>query len=384
MTLPEPPQLRIGSYVAAVIVAAVAVVAAIRTWTDESPRVARAVAIAGRLASVTPGDDQAVSAGEADELAAAPVAAMIPCLAALGSATPAGANWLRSALDRAADRLGPKLKAGALEMVVRDVAQPDRARTLAFSWLRSRDARRADDLLEKLLDDPASDLRRAAVENILVSADSKDDSSRKRLYERALAFAHDLDQIERIAAWLGEHGTPVDVGAVLGFVRRWKVSDAFDNTGGTGFARTDPPEVGGSRPDTTGWADATSVDKYGWIDLNTAVARRKEVHAYAVAEVRVPRACQVEVRMRSPCAVVVWVNGTKVMTHELYHAGQAFDQYVAPAELRAGSNVVLVKCCQNEQAESWAGEWRFALRICDPSGNPVATTATGDGDAQTR
>ena len=173
------------------------------------------------------------------------------------------------------------------------------------------------------------------------------------------------------------------MGAVLGFVRRWKVSDAFDNNGGTGFARTDPPELGGSPPDTTGWKDAMSVDALGFVDLNTAVARRKDVHAYAMAEVEIPQAGEFEVRTRSPCAVVVWVNGAKVMAHELYHAGQAFDQYVAPAEFRAGRNVVLVKCCQDDQAESWAGEWKFALRICDRSGTPVGTTVTGDGDAQT-
>ncbi len=375
--------LRIGATVAAAA-ATIALCAAvtIRSWPDSSPRVVQNVAIAARLAAAMPGDDQAIHAGQADELATAPAGAIVPCLSQFGSATPAGANWLRSALDRAADRLGPELKAAALEIVVRDVTQSARARTLAFSWLMARDARRADAVLETLVDDPSPDLRRAAVEKILVSAEGNDDASRKRLYERAIAFAHDLDQVERIAAWLGEHGTPVDVGAVLGFVRHWKVSDAFDNTGGAGFARTDPPELGGSPPDTTGWKDATSVDTLGFIDLNTAVARRRDVHAYAVAEVEIPQAGEFEVRMRSPCAVVVWVNGTKVMSRELYHAGQAFDQYVAHAEFRAGINTVLVKCCQNDQAENWAGEWSFALRICDRSGSPVGTTATGEGDAQ--
>jgi hypothetical protein len=31
-----------------------------------------------------------------------------------------------------------------------------------------------------------------------------------------------------------------------------------------------------------------------------------------------------------------------------------------------------VKCCQNEQTESWAGEWKFQLRITDPLGQPLA------------
>jgi hypothetical protein len=61
-----------------------------------------------------------------------------------------------------------------------------------------------------------------------------------------------------------------------------------------------------------------------------------------------------------------------VMAHEIYHASEAIDQYVAPAEFREGVNTVLVKCCQNEQTEPWAGEWKFQLRITDPLGKPLA------------
>ena len=70
--------------------------------------------------------------------------------------------------------------------------------------------------------------------------------------------------------------------------------------------------------------------------------------------------------------MVVWVNGRQVMAHEIYHASEAIDQYVAPAEFRVGENTVLVKCCQNEQTDHWAGDWKFQVRITDPLGLPLA------------
>jgi hypothetical protein len=110
------------------------------------------------------------------------------------------------------------------------------------------------------------------------------------------------------------------------------------------------------------------------IDLNAAIETKKEVLAYAVATVEMPGG-PAEVRIGSPCAVAVWVNGRPLMAHEIYHASEAIDQYVATADFRAGTNTVMVKCCQNEQTEPWAVDWRFRLRICDPLGKPLATQA---------
>lgn len=341
------------------------------------PTVEQAVAIAGELARAAGSGGQADLAAKADIVAQAPATAIVPCLAAFASATPAGANWLRSALDRAADRLGPGVSAAALEPFIRDAARPARARSLAFAWLKSRNPGRADAVLDGLLDDPALDLRREAVDKLLATADA---AAQKEAYLKGLAAARDVDQIERIAAWLGEHGDPVDITKILGFVRRWRVSEAFDNVGGAGFAKAYPPEAGTDPPDAAAWKPVTSADKHGAIDLNAAVATKKGVLAYAIADVEMPRAGAAEVRIGSPCAVIVWVNGVRVMAHEIYHASEAIDQYVAPAEFRAGTNTVLVKCCQNEQTEAWAADWKFQLRICDSLGAPLATQATGGGD----
>jgi hypothetical protein len=314
-------------------------------------------------------EGQATLAARADALAELPPEWIIPCLDALREATPGGANWLRNALERAVDRAGDDVSVERLAAVVRDPARPPRARGLAYAWLKSRQPEIAAGLLDTMLDDPALELRRDAVDKLLASAAAADDADQKAIHRKALTSARDIDQIERIAGWLAEHGEPVDLAGVLGFVRQWRVSPAFDNKGGVGFAKAYPPES--PQPDTTGWKDTASNDKHGAIDLNAALATEKGVLAYALATVEMPQAGPAEVRIGSPCAVQVWVNGARVMQHEIYHASEAIDQYVATAEFRAGPNTVLVKCCQNEQTEAWAADWKFQLRLCDPLGTPL-------------
>jgi hypothetical protein len=328
-----------------------------------------------RLAAAAAGDDQAMLAAAADRLAAITADEIRGPLAALGGATPAGANWLRSGLDRAADRLGESLGVDTLAGFVADKALAPRGRSLAFGWLEARDASRAASLLAGMLDEEALDLRRAAVEKLLADAAAGDAAAQLAAHRQALEAARDVDQVEAIATWLTEHGEPTDVAEALGFVRRWRVSGEYDNASGGGFAQAYPPEQGEAAPGMAAadWKPVVSSHKHGEIDLNAAVATKKGVLAYAVAEVEMPAAGPAEVRIGSPCAVVVWVNGRQVMAHEIYHASEAIDQYVGVAEFRQGANAVLVKCCQNEQTEPWAGEWKFQLRITDPLGRPLAT-----------
>lgn len=368
---------------AAMVALAIAVAAAgaAEHARDAVPQsAAEAVAIATQLATAAAPRGQVAGAGQvalaaqADRIAGISADWIVPCLAAFADATPAGANWLRSGLERAVDRAGAGLSTDALAAVVADVKQPPRARTLAFPWLEERDRKRADALLDSMLDDPALDLRREAVERQLAEASGGSEADSKAAYRRCLAAARDVDQIERIAGWLAEHGEPVNVTEVLGFVRRWRVSEAFDNAKGTGFGKAYPPEAAQpGPPDTSDWKPVESTDKHGIVDLNAAIATKKGVLSYAIAEVVMPRGGAAEVRIGSPCAVAVWVNGQPVMAHEIYHASEAIDQYVATAEFREGLNTVLVKCCQNEQTEPWAVDWKFQLRICDRLGTPMAT-----------
>jgi hypothetical protein len=367
--LPRPRGRRAVFRGGIIVVAALAATGAVR------PPVAGAdvPAAAVRLAAAGAGP-QADLAAIADEVAALPAPAVMASLDALAAATPAGANWLRSGLDRAAERLGGDLPAAHLAAYVADVSRPPRGRVLASSWLRARDAAAAERLLDDLLDDPALDLRREAVEKLLASADGLDPEASLGVHRRALAAARDVDQVEQIVAALADRGDKRDVARVLGFVRGWKVSGEFDNRDGVGFGRAYAPEAAlPTPPDTSSWKAVVSTDRHGTIDLNAAVATKKGVLAYALAEVEMPASGLAEVRIGSPCAVAVWVNGLPVMAHEIYHASEAIDQYVAPAEFRAGSNTILVKCCQNEQTQAWAEAWKFQLRVCDPLGTPLAT-----------
>jgi hypothetical protein len=357
---------------------AIAVVVSIHATVlaaDEPPQtVAEAMAIATDLAKASGLRGQAALSQQADRIAAMPADWIVPCLAALADATPSGGNWLRSGLERAVDRTGEGLSAGALAAVVADRKQPARVRTLAFGWLKDRDTSRAEGLLDGMLDDPAIDLRREAVEKQLAAVATADEVSQKATYQKCLAVARDVDQIERITGWLSEHGEKLNLVEVLGFVRNWRVSDAFDNAKGVGFAKAYLPEAAlPARPETEQWKAVSSADKHGAVDLNAAIATKKGVLAYAVADVVMPRGGPAEVRIGSPCAVAVWVNGKPVMSHQIYHASEAIDQYVATAEFREGTNTVMVKCCQNEQTEPWAADWKFQLRVCDSLGLPLAT-----------
>jgi hypothetical protein len=366
--IPEPRSDRMNSMYRAMVVviglAAAVVVAAAGSDAGEEADMAR------RLAAAEAGGGRADLATLADQLAAATAAEIRPALTALEAATPAGSNWLRSGLDRAVERLGAELSSDELAAWATDGTLPPRARSLAFGWLKNRDPARADRLLAGMLDETALDLRRAAVAKLLADAAGGGEAAEQAAHRQALVAARDVDQVEAIATWLSEHGEPTDVAEVLGFVRRWRVSGEYDNVGGKGFARVYPPEEGGAAAGD--WKEIVSTDRHGEVDLNAAVATKKGVLAYAEAVVEMPAAGPAEIRIGSPCAVVVWVNGQRVMGHEIYHASEAIDQYIGTAEFREGANTVLVKCCQNEQTESWAGEWKFQLRITDPLGQPLA------------
>lgn len=356
--------------------AAMAMPALVTVSAAEGPpqTVDEAVMIATDLAKAADARGQATLAAKADRIAGMRAEWIVPCLDAFADATPSGGNWLRSGIERAVEHAGDSLSAAALEAVAADRKRGPRVRTLAFGWLKARDPARSGQMLDGMLDDPALDLRREAIEKRLDAVAAADEPAQKAEYRRCLGVARDVDQIERIAGWLSEHGEKVNVAEVLGFVRTWRVSETFDNAKGAGFAMAYPPEASlPAVPKTDHWKTVVSADKHGAIDLNAAIATKKGVLAYAAADVVMPRGGPAEVRIGSPCAVAVWVNGKPVMAHEIYHASEAIDQYVATADFREGTNTVLVKCCQNEQTEPWAVDWKFQLRVCDPLGSPLAT-----------
>jgi len=318
------------------------------------------------------------------KLADADAAQLPAILVALDDASPLAANWLRGATEaivarRLAD--GGSLPTAALEEFLADRRHAPRSRRLAYEWLVRVDQTTADRLLPGMLDDPSLELRRDAVAQLIVQASAKgkqDPDAAKAILQTALQSARDLDQINDAIRKLGDLGVKIDLTSQLGFVTHWKVVGPFDNAGGRGFAVAYPPEksvdLAATYPGKSGevhWVEAEASDEMGHVDLNRALGTHKGAAAYAFAEFDSDAARPVELRLGSANASKIWLNGKPLEEAEVYHAFTTMDQYIGRGECKRGKNRILVKLCQNEQTEDWAAEWKFQLRVCDPTGGAL-------------
>ncbi|HEX4143005.1 MAG TPA: hypothetical protein VHY91_05605 [Pirellulales bacterium] len=318
------------------------------------------------------------------KLADADASQLPAILIALDDASPLAANWLRSAAEAIVARqlaAGAPLPKSALEGFLLDRRHAPRSRRLAYEWLVRVDGATADRLLGGMLDDPSLELRRDAVAQLIERAQAKvgsDPSGAKAVFTDALNHARDLDQIRAAIGKLNDLGVKIDLARQLGFIMRWKVIGPFDNSGGRGFAKAFLPEqaidlaakyegkVGSAK-----WLDAEASDELGHIDLNQALGTHKGAVAYAYAEFNSPREQPVELRLGSANANKIWLNGKLLADFEVYHSFTTLDQYVGRGSLKRGTNRILLKLCQNEQTEEWAAEWKFQLRVCDPTGGAL-------------
>lgn len=286
--------------------------------------------------------------------------------------------------DRALQREGT-LPLVALGEVLFDTANHPRARRLAYELFARADAQAAEGLLPGLLDDPAPELRREAVQRLVDRAGSTLSDGRQAaatvLFQQALAFARDGDQIETLSRSLADLGHPVDLVQQLGFLTQWQVIGPFDNTGGAGFEKVYPPEVRvdllAEYPGKEGvvrWKPFTSRHEHGMVDFNQAYAPLKEVTGYAYCEFRSNRRQPAELRLGCKNGWKLWFNGQFLFGRDEYHRGAELDQYRLPVELREGANTLLVKLTQNEQREEWTVEWEFQLRVTDPTGRVLRSS----------
>jgi hypothetical protein len=315
--------------------------------------------------------------------------ALLPALTALDDADPTAANWIHAAVDAIAEhtlQAGRPLPAAKLEAFVADKRHTGSARRLAYEWLERVDPTAPARLLPGMLQDPSVELRRDAVAVVLKDAEQLlakgDKPAATAAYRKALTGARDQDQVELIARQLKPLGVEVNLAAHFGFVQHWLLIGPFDNTEGAGFARIFPPEervdLSATLPGKKGaqlrWAEYTTNDPHGMVDLNKAIAKHMGATAYAFAAVDSPREQPVQIRASSNNAVKIFLNGKLVYFREEYHHGVRLDQHVGLGTLRAGRNEVLIKVCQNEQTDAWAQNWFFQLRLCDAVGGALPLT----------
>jgi hypothetical protein len=167
----------------------------------------------------------------------------------------------------------------------------------------------------------------------------------------------------------------------------WHVIGPFDNRKRAGFDTAFPPEDGvdltaeyegpevkAGEKSVAKWTPFTSSSQFGMVDFNKPVGMFKEVTGYAFTTFDSPEEREAELRLGCKNAWKVWCNGRLLFARDEYHRGAQIDQYRLPVKLKKGPNAILVKCCQNEQTETWTVEWEFQLRVCDATGTAILAT----------
>lgn len=321
------------------------------------------------------------------ELSQQDVTALPAVLAAFRGANPLAANYLRSAVESIADRTlkaQKPLPTDSLEQLIRDAEQDPRARRLAFELLSRVDATAADRIIPDMLLDPSPEFRRDAVARLMESGEKllkdKDAEGAKASFKKGLSGATDEDQVKAIAKQLKELKEEVDLKKHFGFLTDWRFIGPFDNVGFKGFDTEYPPETKldfaakyeGQKGEVE-WKSFSTDHEFGIFNVAKSIAPHKGAAMFGATEFHSPTARVVELRLGTPNAWKIWLNGQLLFGRDEYHRGMAIDQYRVRAELKPGANTILLKLCQNEQTEEWAQRYEFQLRVADLSGLGIAS-----------
>ncbi|MEZ6133550.1 MAG: hypothetical protein R3C53_01440 [Pirellulaceae bacterium] len=312
----------------------------------------------------------------AQELQARDDLELTSVLASMKDKSAVAKNWYLSVAQSIADR-HPDQTLKELQQFLPRLSEDSTARYWAFSYLTRKDDQLREQILESMLADPCLELRYEAVALRLERLDeAKQLSDQERLgaYRELLAAARLPSQVQEVAKHLEELGQDVNLLKHFGFLTQWQTVGPFNNVGQVAFDLVYPPEQDyldgeldaknaktlskaypGKENEVT-W-QAVSTDKEdGAIDLNVAYDNAKGAVVYALGAFTSTANQPCEVRIGSSNAVKVWVNGQLLINREVYHAGATqIDQYVAPVQLKAGVNSILVKVSERAKGRLGAG-----------------------------
>lgn len=319
------------------------------------------------------------------ELTQASAAELVTILTAMDDANPLAANWLRGAFESVAARAQASdagLPVPDLLKFYQNRDHNPRARRLAYEWIIRAQPKLTDELIAAALDDPSAEMRSDAVDRLMKAAKSAAADGRRdeaiRTFRQALSAAGEPSQVDPIQAALKELGESVDLVDHYGLQTEWHVIGPFDNHDMLGFPVEYPPEQGvdvtatypGQKGDVQ-WTKYVTDANDGKFDLAKLTEPHKGAIDYVTTEFHSDEARPVEFRLATPNAWKLWLNGELLFAREEYHRGMRFDQYRIAGKLRPGANRILIKVCQNEQDQSWAQDWCFQFRVCDPFGRPL-------------
>lgn len=308
-------------------------------------------------------------------------AALIPTLEAIDDANPTASNWLITAVGAIAEaeaKANRKLPADTLESFVKNVKYASSARVLAYEMLIGQDKDAPTRLLPGFLNDPNNELRRLSVDAEWKKLEAGKPS--KADLEKLLVSTRDQDQVEAIAKKLeADHKVKVSLAEHFGFITHWQIIGPFESSRGKALTLKHSPEeavdvekgLKGKGDAALTWKYTTSRDKYATVDFNKEIGKHYDAAAYATATLHTDKPVAVQIRIGSPNALQVFLNGKKLFEREEYHHGDSMDYHVSKGQLAAGPNVLVVKVCQNNQKETWAQRWQFQARVCDATGAPI-------------
>lgn len=329
------------------------------------------------LQSLSSGDESALAAAKAiKQLSKANDVTLIQSLAAMNGATPIGRNWILG-LANSLHRKTGKSQTSELTKFLSDPNQDGEARYIVFQWLTANNDALRKDLLRNMNQDSSPELRYLAIDEAMKSKLEKTQLS------PLLDAARHPSQVVSIIEKLKELGETIDQSKQFGFLPKWRLIGPFDNVGTVNFDKVYPVETDGTKgalkgeyegkTGTVKWKEETSEAADGTVDLAAIFANEKGCIIYAVAEFESDRDQEAEVRLGCINGNKIWLNGKLAMSNEVYHTGTQIDQYAEPIRLKAGTNQILLKLCQNEQKDSWAQKFAFQLRICDSTGKAILT-----------
>jgi hypothetical protein len=307
---------------------------------------------------------------------------LLPILKAFKGASPLAANWLRNTFEslaasiRSNDEMLPEQQ---LVDFVTDVSESPAARRLAYEWLLKQNKKLELQLIPHMLLDPSPDFRRDAVVMLMDAAATVDSPQQgTMLYRRALAGAVHEDQVKDIAKALRKSGVDVDILSHFGFLSSWTIIGPFDNKDEAGFAVAYPPEstveLNAEYDGQLGkvrWEALTTEDNFGIVNIAEQIKNYKGSLMYATTTYNSANEQDVELRLGTPNAWKLWVNGQLVFEREEYHRSTQMDQYRIPVHFKSGENTITIKVCQNEMTQDWAQLYQFQLRVCDETGSAV-------------
>jgi len=321
-----------------------------------------------------------------DKLAACGPEAIPILLEGMDTSDTVAANWLRSAFDdvlaRALKSNPASVPSDELRRFMLDEKRQGRVRRLALDVLARLDPATPSKLIPPLVDDP--EFRRDAVAVALADGDrgvqAKQSHVALAAFSKAFDAARDADQVRAAAAKLKSLGREVSIVEHLGFLVDWHVIGPFDGPNFKAFANVYPPEkqlrmidlgatYDGARGKVT-WKRHRTPDEFGTVDLVAAVVATDDAAAYAYTTIESAEPRDAQIRCGADDNIQIWLNGKKVFAKEEWQNGTRLDRFIAPVQLRMGTNEILVKVCQGPKYldPGMANPWSMQVRICDGTG----------------